>query len=127
MYFLSLEKISSSTIRVLWSRKQILASLSHSGGEALLVSLLSRLISALRRWEWSVEDPPEVVIVLTGLLKNVLAASLSSLYSVYLAGDGRRPLIVTESLTFTRGQGQLLLVWCHQPGDSPPAHSCSAS
>ena len=49
--------------------------LSLSGVEALLVSLLSRLISALRRREWSMEYPPEVVIVLTGLLKNVLAAS----------------------------------------------------
>ena len=52
--------------------------LSLSGVEALLVSLLSRLISALRsrEWsEWSMEYPPEVVIVLTGLLKNVLAAS----------------------------------------------------
>ena len=49
--------------------------LSLTGVEALLVSLLSRLISALRRREWSMEYPPEVVIVLTGLLKNVLAAS----------------------------------------------------
>ena len=87
-------------------------------------SQLSGLISALRRREHrvqSTEYPPAVVIVLTGLLKNVLApASLSLSILCIWRVTGWRPLIVPHSELRASYSGDSS---CSRQGagDAPPA------
>ena len=75
MYFLSPEKIRALHNKSVVKQKADTRLLTPGEREESL------LISAVRRRER--EYPPAFVIVLTGSLKNVLAASLLAVYSVY--------------------------------------------